>query len=80
MNISVYETGDGGSSPSVLAILLNLWRIPLNGRQLVLKTRVVLGLGVRFLYPPPWEVGEAGAHVPLKMARRRFNSVNSHSP
>jgi hypothetical protein len=27
-------------------------------------------LEVRFLYlPPNWEVGEAGAHVPLKTAR-----------
>ena len=26
-----------------------------------------------------WEVGEAGAHVPLKTARRRFNPVTSHS-
>jgi hypothetical protein len=29
--------------------------------------------------PPEWEVGEAGAHVPLKTARRRFNPVTSHS-
>lgn len=26
-----------------------------------------------------WEVGEAGAHVPLKTARRRFDPVTSHS-
>jgi hypothetical protein len=84
------------------------WRTPLNGRQLVLKTRVVLGLGVRFLCPPlshahtvclrgrerkgdrlsfpdlsnkkTWEVGEAGAHMPLKTARRRFDPVTSHAP
>lgn len=43
------------------------------------KTRVVLGLGVRFLCPPPdWEVGEAGVHVPLKTARRRFAPITSH--
>ena len=26
-----------------------------------------------------WEVGEAGAHVPLKTARRQFDPVTSHS-
>lgn len=85
MNKSVYAIEDWGFKSLRPR---HLWRALLDGRQLVLKTRVVLGLGVRFLCSPPGrEVGEAGLRVLLKTARWQFvreaspleNPVTSHS-